>query len=332
MVEHDLLVQAALREIERDDRWERQERWKDLRRLSGKAIFWIGLTYGFIGALYGIYGWLVPFEHSAECQRPVAWLTVSADAGASTERWSSYTGGLQAAGAIVAGFALVAGFVQWEKGRHEATLEKYYERLKDANDRFERAEEAKLQGMDSPAGSHAQTVHRASDRQKLINKLHYSLFVFAELDNLEYILEKHCSRYAQKTVVSRALRHFSGRCENSDFRESVLHWVGRFDDEDYRAGYQKETRQVARYVVYWAEAKAAEKANKKKGLGAQGMHDQKMARAEREWVERDRREALSCQRTHSRPGSTESWRLRRLQRENADLKRLVIHLSTGSAW
>jgi len=120
-------------------------------------------------------------------------------------------GGAEVATAVLGLGAFLVAFQQWRAARKEATLEKYYERLDVANRRKE-----VLDGVD-----------------------HFDMYVFAELDNLEYVIEKYKLGYISPEQAFRGLRAFRSRCEHPDFRERALRWVGR-------AGYMEDTEGVVR--------------------------------------------------------------------------------------
>jgi hypothetical protein len=114
-------------------------------------------------------------------------------------------------------FGLLIGFFQWRDGRHEASLEKYYERLDLANQRMEaicaqRQKEQHILIFENNANLAIMTAERTA---KIISHglepAH--VWVFTEVDNLEYVLAKYQLGYASKAMVGRALDTFSGRCE-----------------------------------------------------------------------------------------------------------------------
>jgi hypothetical protein len=145
---------------------------------------------------------------------------------------------------LITGVAFAIGLVQWRRARYESSFEKYYDRLKLANDRFDEARKSKLKCPANPS--------------ELQNHL-YSMFVFSELDNLEYILEKQGLRYVHRDLVNRTLGHFWARCRDPNggeaFRAEVRRWVGK-DGDDEAAGYQKSTRKAASFLANCAEPAA----------------------------------------------------------------------------
>jgi hypothetical protein len=55
-----------------------------------------------------------------------------------------------------------------------------------------------------------------------LEKYEQDMYVFTELDNLEYALEKYRLGYMTLNHANRALRTFRSRCLSPLFRESVL--------------------------------------------------------------------------------------------------------------
>lgn len=138
---------------------------------------------------------------------------------------------LRTIASVVTAFAFGIGLKQWYAARHESSLDKYYDRLNLANTRFDQAITSRHK---SPADSAEARAH------------YYTMFVFSEIDNLEYIIEKHCLGYVNPSLVGRALKHFQQRCKDDEFRASVTEWVNR-------GGYSERTRRVAEHLVSKAE-------------------------------------------------------------------------------
>jgi hypothetical protein len=139
---------------------------------------------------------------------------------------------LQDLSTITVLIAFGLGYQQWRAARHEIAFDKYYDRLDLANIKFDawRFEELK------------------EDRNKLKDHL-LSMFVFAELDNLEYILEKYKLGYVKQELAERALRTFRSRCEDNPFCERVLFFLGDQEGKQQVKGYEKTTRETARYII-----------------------------------------------------------------------------------
>jgi hypothetical protein len=72
------------------------------------------------------------------------------------------------------------------------------------------------------------------------------MFVFSELNNLEYILEKRRLGYANMDLVGRAMRHFVERCRHEDFRKAAHYLVDI-------AGYQDTIKTVVKNLVSRAD-------------------------------------------------------------------------------
>ncbi|HYZ62049.1 MAG TPA: hypothetical protein VE650_06300 [Acetobacteraceae bacterium] len=217
------LADAALDYIGRGHDWSVEQRVKDFLKPTAIGLLMIVAAYAFL-LLTG---------------RAADYLDIKGllEGSVSRQDWQEFNDGFRTIGTLITGVAFGIGLVQWRAARYEASFEKYYDRLKLANDRFDEARKSILK--------------QPAEAQPLQDHL-YTMFVFAELDNLEYILEKHCLRYVHRDLVHRSLRHFSARCRDRDggarFRAEVYRWVGRQGDNE-EAGYQERTRKVASYLA-----------------------------------------------------------------------------------
>ena len=106
---------------------------------------------------------------------------------------------------------------------------KYYERLNLANTKFDAYNTSNKK---SPADSVGLQSHL------------YAMFIYSELDNPEYILEKRCLGYVELDLVGRALQHFEERCKEKEFRDAALRLVNS-------AGYKRGTKHVVKRIVNW---------------------------------------------------------------------------------
>ncbi len=141
-------------------------------------------------------------------------------------------GWLDALAAFSALIGAFGAYKQWRAGRQESSFDKYYERLESTNDRFSAWREKALAG----------------DPVQLLDHLK-TMYVFSELDNLEYIIEKYKLAYVKQDLVERALCAFHSRCRSdADFVTRALRWVGEGHDATI-AGYQETTRRAVRYIA-----------------------------------------------------------------------------------
>jgi hypothetical protein len=108
-------------------------------------------------------------------------------------------GSINLIGAVLGGGALAVAYVEWLLGRRESSMDKFYERLMIANDyRSAIAGPGEL-GI-SPD----------------------ELYVFSELDNLEYVIERYRFGYMSAALALRGVRTFQSRLEDiKGFRELV---------------------------------------------------------------------------------------------------------------
>ncbi|MEA2601544.1 MAG: hypothetical protein QOF89_2536 [Acidobacteriota bacterium] len=125
--------------------------------------------------------------------------------------------GTEVATMVVAFGALVLGYQQWGEARHEASMEKYYERLDIANRRREVATHSVFEMMKSSIPELAN-----EDPARL-------MYVYVELDNLEYVVGKYRLGFMSPGQACRGLRTFQRRCLSPEFRKIALLRVGAGD-------------------------------------------------------------------------------------------------------
>lgn len=90
------------------------------------------------------------------------------------------------AGSVFGVGAFLLAYQQWRAARYEASLDKYYDRLDVVNSRLEA-----LPGVDSSA-----------------------MYVFVELDSLEYVIEKYKLGYISSEHAFRGLKTFRLHCHD----------------------------------------------------------------------------------------------------------------------
>jgi hypothetical protein len=114
--------------------------------------------------------------------------------------------GVEVSMAFLALGALVLGYQQWREAREEASMEMYYERLDIANRRRECA----------PSAIHK--VVKNSIPELAREDPAVLMYVYVELDNLEYVAGKYRLGYMRAGQAFRGLRTFQRRCLAEDFR------------------------------------------------------------------------------------------------------------------
>jgi hypothetical protein len=121
--------------------------------------------------------------------------------------------------AVVTIFVFVLAYYQWRSSRYEKAMEDFYSRLGLANRRRERlALISKLMG-------HPWDLKGANEYSEALcgdDDHHWSMYVYAELDNLEYVVEKYNLGYMQARHALRGLRTFYQRCARPAFRYRAL--------------------------------------------------------------------------------------------------------------
>jgi hypothetical protein len=140
--------------------------------------------------------------------------------------------------AIAAGFAFALTYIQWQLARHEVSFDKYYDRINIANQAIDKNEAGETP-VDGQQIDHLRNMR-----------------VFAQLDNLEYIIGKYRLDFVEFDLLDRAIRAFRSEChvdrENGDigwFSNKVLFWIGEEENQQIALGYHSATRKAARYIV-----------------------------------------------------------------------------------
>lgn len=124
---------------------------------------------------------------------------------------------------------LLVGFRQWRNARHEISIDKYYERLEVANHRQD----------DNHTSVHE--MMRSSTPEISGETPEVLFYIYAELDNLEYVIEKYRFGFMNCSQACRGLRTFQLRCWSEHFRRIVRHRVHAGD-------YNARTRNVVKKV------------------------------------------------------------------------------------
>lgn len=135
-------------------------------------------------------------------------------------------GGPQAATAAATLGALAFAYKQWRAAREEISLDKFYDRLDRANKTLNECKSAR------------ELMNPDWSREDSIPSYEHSMYIFMELDNLEYAVEKYSLGYMSSANAYRALSTFKSRCNKpSKFRDHVLACAGSF-------GYNQATINV----------------------------------------------------------------------------------------
>ena len=147
--------------------------------------------------------------------------------------------------AMITCLAFVAGYFQWVDTRHEKGLDSFYPRLDLANLRRERStcvsrmmkshwdRAVELGGMPRLPWSNP---GKGGDDHDC------SMYVYAELDNLEYVIEKYRLAYMSRHDALRGLRTFAERCQRREFGQRAW-WCVQF------SGYNQTTIAVVERVL-----------------------------------------------------------------------------------
>jgi hypothetical protein len=184
-----------------------------------RSPFW---KYGPLGAVIGVIMIQLAINIWVGSQLPADKL-----------RWFAYT--VQAVSPLFAIGALFLGLLQWYRAREEISMDKFHERLDRANERLNAMNIAREK---KPPPSPLPSWHAGTPAT-------YEMiaYVFTELDNLEYAIEKHRLGYMHDELASRALNTFRNRCSYPKFRELALDMVGVG-----QVGYSPATKKVVKKV------------------------------------------------------------------------------------
>ncbi len=126
-------------------------------------------------------------------------------------------------GVVVAAGLLLVTYVEWMLGRRESSMDKFYERLEIANEHRNQIADVGMRiGM------------RMSDTER---------YIFTELDNLEYVIERYRFGYMSPTLAIRGVRTFVSRLDIQGFEKQVVELI------DPRRGYHEHTCKVARKLI-----------------------------------------------------------------------------------
>ena len=154
-------------------------------------------------------------------------------AGFALNRWATtvFGAGITGGNLVTALFALLAaivGYRQWQASRQETSLDRFYDRLKLTNDRLNEWAAARmmLNGQTIIAKDEEESPEAKQEWRRM-------MYVFIELDNLEYAIEKYRIGYMRPELARRALRTFRLRCTNEDFRTRARDRVRNTADLEY---------------------------------------------------------------------------------------------------
>jgi hypothetical protein len=140
--------------------------------------------------------------------------------------------GAKVLAAVCASGIFLVGYFQWHAARREQSLERFYDRIKEAT---------------QPISDYEMERWKNDPLERKIHLL--NMRVFFQLDNLEYILEKYRRGYVDWDVVDRAVRTFRAECKDKSFTMRLLDWIGRTDEEQQAEGTPKYVRSAARLIA-----------------------------------------------------------------------------------
>jgi hypothetical protein len=125
--------------------------------------------------------------------------------------------------------AFVFGFRQWRSNQREISLEKFYDRLDIVNRR-----------LDQWPGARKLVSHFWGE-DCLGESYEKAMYVYVELDNLEYVLEKYTRGYMDAKDAFRGITTFESRCSSPEFRRLACQQVSK-------AGYRSSTIRIVNRI------------------------------------------------------------------------------------
>lgn len=121
--------------------------------------------------------------------------------------------------ATIAGGVLLVGYVEWFLTRRETSMDKFFDRLVTTNN-YRR--EIKEEGPYS------------------YNPI--DLYVFSEIDNLEYVIERYRFGYMSPVLALRGVNTFKSRLKLGDFKARVARLAGP------QCGYSEHMCRMVRHI------------------------------------------------------------------------------------
>lgn len=151
--------------------------------------------------------------------------------------WAVARGSSEAvvAGGVALG-AIFIGAQQFAASRNEVSLDKFYDRLQANNDKLENYPcTREFIGQAFPAVDE--------------NEFQRRMYVFRELDSLEYAIAKYRIGFMSPQNAERSLRTFRARCIASEPFACLAHKLVRGVDVSRDPGYDHQTKEVVCEVV-----------------------------------------------------------------------------------
>jgi hypothetical protein len=114
---------------------------------------------------------------------------------------------------LIAIIASVFAYFQWNDTRRELSIDRFYDRLALINSRYCEWDTARqLVSHFWPTPPDEATFQKA-------------MYVYLELDNLEYIVMRYQLGFVTRGLLQRAVRTFSSRCQSREFSEIACELV-----------------------------------------------------------------------------------------------------------
>jgi len=143
---------------------------------------------------------------------------------------SKYPNSADLAYALIAATAALFAYYQWIDSRRENSIDVFYNRIGLVNERYYEWAPAR------------QLVPHFWGPTNDEDEFQRRMYVYLELDNLEYMIFRYQLGFVRKPLFRRAVRTFSSRCESRPFGELAKVLVDG-------AGYDTKTVEIANILV-----------------------------------------------------------------------------------
>lgn len=120
---------------------------------------------------------------------------------------------------LIAVLAFVGGFYQWREQRRENSMDKWYSRLENGNKMLSENPEAR------------ELIRPIIDKSESPEKEKALVWVFNEIDNLEYGLNKFNEGYLSQKQFRVVVDAFENRCKSREFIQIAKTVSQRYDPE-----------------------------------------------------------------------------------------------------
>lgn len=127
-----------------------------------------------------------------------------------------------------------AGLYQWRSSKYETSIDEFYKRLSYTNTKLIEWESSRV------------LLSKEWVDEKVFQR---EMYVYLELDNLEYIIQKYQHGFMEPHDAHRALTCFSSRCKNSHAFKALA------EENVEKGGYKPDTRYAVHHLCQKCQRK-----------------------------------------------------------------------------